>query len=81
MPLCVASCPSQSTNGEIGGESHPEGKGHSACKREKGNSNFLHASLTNRLLSLFSLADSLHSHVHKTSNAHILPAVLSCCKA
>lgn len=40
--LCVCcACPSLCTNGEIGGESHPEGKGHSPCKGEKGNSIFL----------------------------------------
>lgn len=46
LRVCCA-CLSPCTNGEIGGKSHPEGKGHSSCKREKGNSNFLNTLLPN----------------------------------
>lgn len=48
VSLCVCcACLSPCTNGEIGGESHPEAKGHLSCKREKGNSIFLDALLPN----------------------------------
>lgn len=50
--LCVClraccACLSAWTNGEIGGESHSEVRGHSPCKREKGNSIFLYTLLSN----------------------------------
>lgn len=46
LSVCCA-CLSLCTDGEIGEERHPEGKGYSPCTREKGNSIFLNTLLPN----------------------------------